>query len=118
MVEYTRTAPITVNAIWKSLREWDIEYSKVMSLTLDNASVNDACIPVLLSSLSQSSKLFYDKNKLSHVHCAPQIFNLIIHDGQSTIGVIIQSVRMSVKNVRRSPFLRQKIKVYIQQVSM
>ncbi|MQL80587.1 hypothetical protein Taro_013022 [Colocasia esculenta] len=88
-----------------------------MSITLDNASVNDACISLLLSSLSESSKLLCD-GKLFHVRCASHILNLIVQDGLRTIDIVIHSVRRSVKKVRGSPSRRQKFEECIQQVGL
>uniref|UniRef100_A0A1D1Z8V3 Putative AC transposase n=1 Tax=Anthurium amnicola TaxID=1678845 RepID=A0A1D1Z8V3_9ARAE len=97
MVDFPYPAPILASKIWNCVKEWDFE-SKVLSVTLDNTSVNDACIPFLLSNVKEKNALIFE-GKFLHVRCASHVLNLIVQDGLGVIGKIIYNVRTSVRYV-------------------
>ena len=74
---------------------------KVASITVDNASYNDLAVRNLEESLQQHRKLPLN-GKLFHVRCCAHILNLLVQDGISEIGDIIESVRDSVKYISSS----------------
>jgi hypothetical protein len=76
-----------------ALVEWYME-DKVSTLTVDNATTNDACIPIL-ENLIGPSKLMLG-GKLLHMRCCAHILNLIVKDGLEVLAESIEKVRDSV----------------------
>ncbi|KAA3477072.1 zinc finger BED domain-containing protein RICESLEEPER 2-like [Gossypium australe] len=74
---------------------------KACSISVDNASYNDATVRMLKYSLSFHKRLPLNE-KLFHVHCCAHILNLLVHDGLSEIENIIDNVRESVKHITTS----------------
>ncbi|TYI44293.1 hypothetical protein ES332_A01G227000v1 [Gossypium tomentosum] len=74
---------------------------KVCSISVNNASYNDAVVAMLKDSLSFHKRLPLN-GKLFHVRCCAHILNLLVHDGHSEIENIIVNVRESVKHIKAS----------------
>ena len=74
---------------------------KVASITVDNASYNDVAVRNLEDSLQLHRSLPLN-GRLFHVRCCAHILNLLVQDGISEIGDIIESVRDSVKYISAS----------------
>ncbi|KAG8491539.1 hypothetical protein CXB51_014797 [Gossypium anomalum] len=72
--------------MWKSCQK--IQYmgieGKVCSISMDNASYNDAAVRMLKDSLSFHKRLPLN-GELFHVRCCAHILNLLVHDGLSEI---------------------------------
>ncbi|TYG45841.1 hypothetical protein ES288_D11G207500v1 [Gossypium darwinii] len=85
------------DALYKCLQDWGIE-GKVCSISMDNASYNDAAVRMLKDSLSFRKRLSLN-GKLFHVRCCAHILNLLVHDGLSKIEDVIDNVRESVKHI-------------------
>ncbi|KAG8377566.1 hypothetical protein BUALT_Bualt08G0046500 [Buddleja alternifolia] len=88
------------NTLWECLAEWGIQ-SKVYSVSVDNASVNDTAIANLRIFVRYVNKLLCG-GALFHVRCCAHILNLIAQNGLDEIRDIIDIVRDSVEYVRRS----------------
>ncbi|KAM6578227.1 hypothetical protein CsatB_030064 [Cannabis sativa] len=86
-------APALTEAVSSSMSEWIIE-DKVSTVTLDNASTNDAMIPLLKQKFDPSC--FILNGELLHMRCCAHILNLIIRDGLSVIGDSIDKIRDSI----------------------
>ncbi|MBA0777490.1 hypothetical protein Gotri_005503 [Gossypium trilobum] len=71
------------------------------SISVDNASYNDAAVRMLKDSLSFYKRLPLN-DKLFHVRCCAHILNLLVHDGLSEIENVIDNVRESVKHITTS----------------
>nr|GMD19267.1 zinc finger BED domain-containing protein RICESLEEPER 2-like [Ipomoea batatas] len=95
------TGTCVCDAIYKCLQEWSIE-EKVWTITVDNASYNDATVRLLHDSLSFHTNLPLD-GKLFHIRCCAHILNILVQDGLSEIKSIIGNVRDSVKYISASP---------------
>ena len=80
-------------ALSSSMSEWSIE-DKVSTVTLDNASTNDAMISLLKQKFDPSC--FILNGELLHMRCCAHILNLIVRDGLSVIGDSIDKIRDSV----------------------
>ncbi|XP_031124376.1 zinc finger BED domain-containing protein RICESLEEPER 2-like [Ipomoea triloba] len=82
------------------LIDWGIK--KVFTITVDNASVNDA-IRILKNKLKcwREDPLILG-GEFIHVRCCAHILNLIVKDGLATVGNSVVSVRNAVKYVRSS----------------
>ena len=89
------------DCLFKCLKEWKIE-TKVASLTVDNARVNDVVAEQLKEYLTLEKKLPLD-GKMLHVRCCAHILNLLVQDGLLEIKDTIHNVRESVKHVTASP---------------
>ncbi|KAA3469654.1 zinc finger BED domain-containing protein RICESLEEPER 2-like [Gossypium australe] len=84
----------------KCLQDWGIK-GKVCSISMDNASYNDATVRMLKDSLSFHKKLLLN-GKFFHVRCCANILNLLVHDGLFEIEDIIDNVRESMKYITSS----------------
>jgi hypothetical protein len=82
------------------LKEWGIE-RKVFSLTLDNASNNDAMVNILKKHPSFGPSLISD-GVFFHVRCGAHILNLIVHEGIKVIDNSLEKIRRCVKYIRGS----------------
>ncbi|CAI9261321.1 unnamed protein product [Lactuca saligna] len=89
------------DCLYKCLKNWNIE-SKVASLTVDNAKINDVVARKLLENLNLQKKVV--GGKLFHVRCCAHILNLLVQDGLSEIIDITHNVRESVKHVNAYVF--------------
>ena len=72
-----------------------------MTVTVDNASYNDVALRNLSESLQVNRKLPLG-GQLFHVRCCAHILNLLVQEGISEIGTIIENVRDSVKYISAS----------------
>ncbi|KAG5564419.1 hypothetical protein RHGRI_000563 [Rhododendron griersonianum] len=75
---------------------WGIE-NKVASITVDNASYNDLALNNLQGTFKLLEKKLLFDGKLFHVRCCTHILNLMVQDGLSVIGGVIECVREAVK---------------------
>ena len=87
------TARVIAEILHDALVEWYLE-DKVSTLTVDNATTNDACIPIL-ENLIGPSKLMLG-GKLLHMRCCAHILNLIVKDGLDVLEESIEKIRDSV----------------------
>ncbi|KAK8957622.1 hypothetical protein KSP39_PZI001216 [Platanthera zijinensis] len=92
---------VIYDAIRESILQWGIQ-KKVMSITLDNASVNDVAARHLQQSLANSNHL-YLRGKVFHVRCCAHILNILVQDGLREISSLVNIVREAVGYIRKSP---------------
>ena len=90
------------------IEEWGIE-SKFFSITLDNASSNDAFVRHLKDQLN-IKKFLVCSGEFFHLRCCAYILNLMVQDGLKEIDDALQKVHECVKYVRR--ITREETKVY------
>ncbi|KAL0385595.1 UNVERIFIED_CONTAM: hypothetical protein Sradi_2953800 [Sesamum radiatum] len=98
------------NAIWRCLEDWGIE-SKICTISVDNASANDAAIDNLKIYVKNKRRLLCDR-RLFHVRCCAHILNLIAQDGLFEIKNIVDVIRDSVEYVRRSDAKLKRLKIF------
>ncbi|KAK9689202.1 hypothetical protein RND81_09G043000 [Saponaria officinalis] len=94
------------------LREWGIE-NRIMSITLDNASANDAMVASLKPDLNLLSNGDY-----FHARCCAHILNLIVQEGFKDLDSAILKVRESVKYCKGSQLRKQIFLNYVQHVKL
>ena len=90
------------------LREWGI--TKVMAITVDNASSNTTAMTYLRRKLQETHGLVLLDGKQLHLRCCAHIINLIVTDGLKEIGPSIDSIRNAVRYVRSSTARAKKFK--------
>ncbi|KAG5528097.1 hypothetical protein RHGRI_028886 [Rhododendron griersonianum] len=66
-------------------------------ITVDNASYNDLALKILQGTFKLLKKKLLFGSKLFHVRCCAHILNLMVQDGLSVIGGVIECVREAVK---------------------
>lgn len=104
------------NAVLKSLKEWNIE-DKLCSMTLDNASNNNAMVKLLRGNLLDKNMLC-GSGKLFHHRCTAHVLNLACKAGFEVINPIVHKVRESVKFIEGSTSRKQKFEETIQQLGI
>ncbi|GKB95839.1 zinc finger BED domain-containing protein RICESLEEPER 2-like protein [Tanacetum coccineum] len=83
------------DTLLKCLREWEIE-DKIMTISVDNASANDAAMKILTAHFKRLGTLFCD-GIFFHVRCCAHILNLMVQDGLSVIKDIVSKVHASTR---------------------
>ncbi|GJX63202.1 zinc finger BED domain-containing protein RICESLEEPER 2-like protein [Tanacetum coccineum] len=91
------------------LKEWEIE-EKIMTISVDNASANDAAMRILTAHFKRLGTLFCD-GIFFHVRCCEHILNLMVQDGLEVIKDIVQKVHASVSYINVSD---SRLKVFSQ----
>ncbi|GJR45390.1 zinc finger BED domain-containing protein RICESLEEPER 2-like protein [Tanacetum coccineum] len=91
------------------LRDWEIE-EKIMTISVDNASANDAAMRILTAHFKRLGTLFRD-GIFFHVRCCAHILNLMVQDGLEVIKDIVQKVHASVSYINASD---SRLKVFSQ----
>lgn len=91
------------------LREWEIE-EKIMTISVDNASANDAAMKILIAHFKRLGTLFCD-GIFFHVRCCAHILNLMVQDRLEKIKDVVQKVHASVSYLNASD---SRLKVFSQ----
>ncbi|KAH6779672.1 hypothetical protein C2S52_010909 [Perilla frutescens var. hirtella] len=91
------TGLIMSDVLHKCFVEWGIE-KKVWTITMDNATNNDAAVRLLKENLSYSHNLPLGGD-IFHVRCCAHILNILVKYGLSAIEDAISKVRESVKHI-------------------
>lgn len=102
-------------AIFKYMKDWGME-KKMFTVTVDNASSNDAAMSNMRETIQRSRKLAC-RGSLFHVRCA-HVINLCVQDGLGEIESIISDVRESVEYINRSEARRMKFANIEQQLQL
>ena len=85
----------------KCIYEWGIE-KKLSTITVDNASSNDAAVGYLKEKFSKE-RFFILNGDVLHIRCIVHILNLIVKDGLNEVRDSIARIRNVVRYVRSSP---------------
>jgi hypothetical protein len=89
---------VIADALRENFNGWGI-MRKVFSITVDNASANNAAIEILRDE-SRLKGIFLPVGRLLfHVRCCAHITNLLMQAELSKIGDIIDSVRQGIKYI-------------------
>lgn len=96
-----RGGPQISDTLLKCARQWGIE-NKVFTVSVDNASANDAAIKYMKEDFLRINKKLVCGGKLFHVRCCAHILNLIAQDGLNEIKGIVHVIRQSVDFIRRT----------------
>ncbi|CAN1249555.1 Putative AC transposase [Linum perenne] len=83
------------------LKEWNL--TNLISVTVDNASANDAVIQCLKDKQNNVWGTGMLEGKYMHMRCITHITNLIVSHGLSHMGMSIRRVREAIRYVRSSP---------------
>ncbi|XP_027155111.1 zinc finger BED domain-containing protein RICESLEEPER 2-like [Coffea eugenioides] len=110
--------PITSHAgevigrtVEKCLLDWKI--SKVLTVTVDNASSNDTCLQYLRRRLINWKCIVLNGEYL-HMRCAAHVLNLTVREGLKDLEDSIVRIRSAVRYVRSSPARAQRFKSCIE----
>ncbi|TYK28189.1 putative transposase [Cucumis melo var. makuwa] len=102
-------------AIEKCLEGWGID--RLFTITVDNASSNDATIAYLVKKFKGRNELVLD-GEFIHIRCCAHILNLIVSDALKDLHVSIIRIRNVVKYVRSSPARLQIFKDFAKEDKM
>lgn len=91
--------------------------TRFFSITLDNATVNDAFVKALRDNLV-SKGLLLGRGKIFHCRCAAYVLNLIVQEGFSAISSAIKNTRESVKYLKSSQAQKERFEKMIKQVGI
>jgi hypothetical protein len=91
--------------VLRCMVEWGLE--RVMTITIDNASANDAAIGYLSRQLSKTNLA---SGKYLHMRCAAHIVNIIMHDGLKEVDQSVKRVRATIKYIRNGGLRMVKFK--------
>uniref|UniRef100_A0A803LAE6 BED-type domain-containing protein n=1 Tax=Chenopodium quinoa TaxID=63459 RepID=A0A803LAE6_CHEQI len=100
-------------AVEKCLLEWGI--TKVMTITVDNASSNNVGVQYLRKRLLRWKDGTVLEGKFLHMRCAAHILNLTIREGLKECDDSIKRIRNAVRFVRSSPARLQKFRNCVNQ---
>ncbi|KAL8097492.1 hypothetical protein AgCh_030575 [Apium graveolens] len=100
----------------KLLCEWNLEF-KLFSITLDNASSNDAFVNILRTQLNLRNALL-NKGQFFHIRCCAHILNLIVRESLKDMDDYVVKVRESVKYIKGSQGRKEKFRECIEQVAL
>ena len=78
-----------LSSVLGTLLEWNID-RKLSTVTMDNCSTNDAIIKIILDKLQRGALII--RGSMLHMHCAANVFNLIVQDGLDVIESCIEKV--------------------------
>ena len=102
-------------ALEASIKEWGL--SRVLTVSVDNASSNDVALGYLKTYLKEANKTFLGGEYL-HVRCSAHILNLIVTEGLKDVDNSVARVRLAVKFVRSSPSRLEKFKIAAKSVGI
>ena len=102
--------------MYKMLCEWSLEF-KLFSITLDNASSNEAFVNTLKTQLNLRNALL-NKGEFFHIRCCAHILNLIVQEGLKEMDASVVKIRESVKYIKGSQGRKEKFKECISQVAL
>ncbi|XP_042052014.1 zinc finger BED domain-containing protein RICESLEEPER 2-like [Salvia splendens] len=94
------SAPELAQKISDILVDWEID-RKIFSLTLDNASANNAMVKLLKTRLQLQNSLLCN-GEYFHVRCCAHILNLIVQEGLKVASDALDKIRASIKYVKAS----------------
>lgn len=109
------TADVICEVLLNRLMDWNID-RKLSTLTVDNASTNEAAIGLLLDKMPSSS--FVLGGDLFHMRCCAHILNLIVKDGMSSISKSIENIRDSVSFWVATPKREEKFRDTCHQLNL
>ncbi|KAK6158982.1 hypothetical protein DH2020_006296 [Rehmannia glutinosa] len=95
---------------------WGIE-NKISTITLDNASSNDAAVRNLKDNFSINGKLYFG-GRIFHVRCCAHVLNLMVQDGLHQIRSVIENIRESVKYLKMSPSRLHRFSEIVKQLQL
>ncbi|KAJ1701665.1 hypothetical protein LUZ63_001444 [Rhynchospora breviuscula] len=101
-------------AIYAKLVYWNLN-KKILSLVLDNSSVNDVCVRKLLSTTPIKNVLPAD-GSIFQLRCGCHILNLIVQDGLDVLSNEITKIRETMKYIRHSQQRMKKLRLAASQV--
>ncbi|KAL6652888.1 hypothetical protein ACP70R_011813 [Stipagrostis hirtigluma subsp. patula] len=88
-----------------------------LSITLDNAQVNNSMARTLRDNLNMK-KMMPCEGRLFHVRCAAHVINLFVQEGLKLFYGLVENIRESVKYIRSSPSRKEKFEEIIVQVGI
>ena len=89
----SHTKEVTVDEFMKIFLDWNLD-RKLSTITLDNCSVNDGVVDILVDRHGPNSLML--EGNFFHMRCCTHILNLIVKDGLDVIGDGIDRIHESV----------------------
>ncbi|KAL4579840.1 hypothetical protein LXL04_016008 [Taraxacum kok-saghyz] len=111
-----RTGIDISDAIYKCLKEWEIE-DKIFTISVDNAAYNDKALKRQKEIFSRVRKLVCG-GRLFHVRCCAHILNLLVRDGLGTVDSVIGEVREAIKYLNNPEERLQRFSDYAHQLQI
>ena len=102
--DQSHTATYIVETVCNVVEFFHLQ-DKIMSITFDNASNNNAAIPFLTSRLNPPLIDIF------HIKCACHILNLVVRDGLTEFSAVIEKVRKAV-GVIQANHKKSRIRVF------
>ncbi|KAL5705817.1 Ulp1 peptidase [Ranunculus cassubicifolius] len=116
LMECSHSGEELAKVMLKFLLDWNID-KKVLAITLDNASSNDAMIANVKAIINRDGALPLG-GEIFQVRCTAHVQNLIVKDGLSTLGDTVKNIRESCKYVTCTPQRKMKWNDVIGQVKV
>ena len=112
-VPYPHTKEVLVECLMECFFDWNLD-RKLIPLTVDNCTTNDAIVAILIDKLPFGSLILH--GRLFHMRCCAHILNLIVQDGLNVIGDGIERIHDSVAYWTTSPKRVQKFEEAAHQI--
>lgn len=105
VVPSPHTGIVISETLFECFNEWNVA-SKILAVTVDNATSNDAALKNLKYMLDEQNMLIAD-GSLLHQRCCAHILNLIVSDGLKMVKHIVSKVRECSKWIHSSQARQQ-----------
>lgn len=105
VVPSPHTGIVISETLFECFNEWNVA-SKILAVTVDNATSNDAALKNLKYMLDEQNMLVAD-GSLLHQRCCAHILNLIVSDGLKMVKHIVSKVRECSKWIHSSQARQQ-----------
>ncbi|KAK9741211.1 hypothetical protein RND81_03G089200 [Saponaria officinalis] len=107
---YGHTGKIIGQTVEKCLSEWNL--TKVLTVTVDNASSNDVAVDYLKRKFNNSESDLM-QGKYLHMRCVAHILNLVVKYGLNELSKAVSKIRALCKYVRSSPARKKKFEACV-----
>jgi len=105
-MDESHTGDAIANQILEVVRDFQIA-SKILSITLDNASANTTAIEILTPQLQS-----YIKGYIIHHRCVCHIINLVVQDGITVANKFLNNIRAAIRFMTCTPQMIAKFAEY------
>ncbi|CAA2976799.1 zinc finger BED domain-containing RICESLEEPER 2-like [Olea europaea subsp. europaea] len=102
-------ADVLSETLLSNLMDWNID-RKLLTLTVDNCTTNDAMINIVLSQLCTHSLVL--NGEFFHMRCCARILNLIVKDGLDIISGSVEKICDSVAYWTVTPKRFEKFELF------
>ncbi|KAK3404892.1 zinc finger BED domain-containing protein RICESLEEPER 1 [Eucalyptus grandis] len=114
-VDSSHTDDMQADVIMTCLMDWDID-RKLFSMTFDGSS-SDFFVLRIRDRLSQN-RFLYGSGQLFEVRCVATVLNQMVQDNLEALGEVIYKIRESIRYVKSSQAMLEKLNKLAQQESI